>query len=895
MSPAEKKLFIRQADVYAAYLAYTDEQIGRVIDAVEEMGKLDNTLIIYISGDNGASVEGTLNGSPNEVLFFNQKELSVERQLPFIPKWGSDETYPHMAAGWAWAFDTPYKWTKQVASHFGGTRQGMCISWPRGIKKDVHGGIRDQFHHLIDIVPTILQVVGVEAPKVVDGIAQKDMDGVSMAYTFSAQGATTPSHRKTQYFEEQGLHGIYHEGWYACTTPIRAPWSVQLNPREIKLNPAFAYTWELYNLDNDWTQANNLLACEPENKEVKAKLEEKLKQLQRIFMQEANKYQVLPLDANTPKLLMNTARPTLTGDRTEFVYTRRLTGVPLAACSPNVLASSFTITAAFEIREHDRGEGVLAAQGGRFAGWSLFLLHGKPVFTFNRYGLTWVRWVGNETIGPGDHTIVFDFQLDRTGFRGTGTLTVDGKEPVIKDMAPTIPTTLQWDESFDIGSDIVTSVCPQDYTSPFEFTGAIRKIKIELSEQDDRQPVTYRQLMQDTLIEADYWTSQPCILAVGLGFTRINGTVGVALPQQELAIAAVRRNGGAWNTIHAAVAPDDVPLRAYTSAISPLGMRQAFGVAAPNTDGTPMELSWPVLPSTVQPEDILVTLNNGEKKHPVSISVMPNFEYNERTTLVMNGDCFGNRLDPKTPGAIYPVKFEIVDDGTPMKLVGPGGRIVSAVGLSFETGQPLTAYGEGNGPRLCAAKLTRIADGLRGEGGPSSLGGNFLPNDGVRLYGRDAQFRLRLLTTGGFSPDGVRSLYPDEFENFFRLKVLVDDEPGEVIWIEKSGRLVRIGRHGTIEVVGLADLGQRRERYDDTYLEDHDNQIDIILKGDEAAMRRIVAVHHPAKMNYRFYNPGGPGNDPFPEVTYSAAGPKWLQPVTIAIDDPMQVTYRRKR
>ena len=287
-------------------------------------------------------------------------------------------------------------------------------------------------------------------------------------------------------------------------------------------------------------------------------------------------------------------------------------------------------------------------------------------------------------------------------------------------------------------------------------------------------PPTYRALMQDVLLEADYWENEPRIMAVGLGFTDINGTPGVSLPL-GMAELAVFFNGGSWNTIYADVDPEDVPLRAYTSAVSPIGMALGFGVPSFYGDGTPMELSWPVLPSTVHPEDILITLNTGEQVQPVNISIMPNFEYNERSTLVMNGD-FGNRLDPGQTGAVYPVLFEIVDDGTPMMLLGPGGRIESAVGLSYGDGAtPLTAYGDGNGPRLCAAKLTRMEDGMLGEGGPTFFSGS-LPNDGVALYGKDAQYRLRMLTTGGFSPDGVRSLYPTEYASFFRIKVGMSPE-----------------------------------------------------------------------------------------------------------------------
>ena len=263
LSDDEKKMFIRQANVYAAYLAYTDHEIGRVIQAVEDMGKLDNTLIIYISGDNGASAEGTLLGTPNEIASFNGADVPVADQLKnFYDVWGSAETFPHFAVPWAWALDTPFKWTKQVASHFGGTRQGMAISWPGHIKE--LGGIRPQFHHVIDIVPTLLEATGIRAPEVVDGIKQKPIEGVSMAYTFDAAGANKPSTHKTQYFEMAGVHAIYHDGWVAATTPVRPPWELG---GAAMTDPATGFKWELYNISKDWTQNNDLAASNPEETE----------------------------------------------------------------------------------------------------------------------------------------------------------------------------------------------------------------------------------------------------------------------------------------------------------------------------------------------------------------------------------------------------------------------------------------------------------------------------------------------------------------------------------------------------------------------------------------------------------------------------------------------------
>jgi arylsulfatase len=247
------------------------------------MGKLDNTLIIYISGDNGTSAEGTLEGTPNQMTAYNGiLDLPEAELMLYYDSWGSDKTYPHMSVAWSWAFDTPFKWTKQVASHFGGTRQGLAISWPGHIK-DV-GGIRHQFHHMIDIVPTILEATGIKAPEMVDGIKQKPIEGVSMAYTFDAANANAPSTRKTQYFEMIANRGIYHEGWYANTVPPVPPWVLNA-----KMPPIADYKWELYNLNEDFSQADDLAAKNPA----------KLKELQDLFMKEAEKYHVLPIDDRT--------------------------------------------------------------------------------------------------------------------------------------------------------------------------------------------------------------------------------------------------------------------------------------------------------------------------------------------------------------------------------------------------------------------------------------------------------------------------------------------------------------------------------------------------------------------------------------------------------------------
>lgn len=477
-TPDERKLFLRQVDVFAAYVAYTDHEIGRVIQAVEDMGKLDNTLVIYINinGDNGTSSEGTLNGTPNEVAFFNGVNVPVEAQLKyFYDAWGSDKTYNHMAVPWAWAFDTPFAWTKQIASHLGGVRQGMCVAWPGHIK-DL-GGIRHQFHHVIDVVPTILEVCGIRAPEFVDGIKQAPIEGVSFAYTFDKSNADQPSTHRKQYFEMFGDHAIYHEGWLASTKVIRPPWEAfgAANP-----DPVHNVTWELYDLTKDWTQSDD----------VAAKYPEKVKELKELFLQEARKYQVLPLDASVAARIV-APRPNITAGRTEFVYTRPQVGIPQGD-SPFILNSSYTITAEVDVPAGG-AEGMLLTSGGRFAGYGFYLLKGKPVFLWNLVDLKRIRWEAPDALSPGKHTVAFDFQYDGLGVgtlalnnmsglgrSGTGALKVDGAVVDSKKMEHTLPMILQWDESFDVGSDTLTGVNDADYQPPFAFTGKLQKLTINI-------------------------------------------------------------------------------------------------------------------------------------------------------------------------------------------------------------------------------------------------------------------------------------------------------------------------------------------------------------------------------------------------------------------------------
>ena len=473
LSFVQKKLYIRQAEVFAAYAAYTDYEIGRVIQEVQDQGKLDNTLTIYICGDNGTSPEGTLEGTYNTLTAYNGiLTLPEPLQLLHYEDWGSDKTYPHMAVGWTWAFDTPFKWTKQVASHFGGTRQGMAISWPGHIT-DV-GGIRTQFHHVIDIVPTLLEATGIKAPELVNGIPQKPIEGVSLAYTFGKANADAPSKHETQYFEMVGNRAIYHDGWVAATTPPVAPWMLGATM------PALSdYHWELYNIAKDYSENNDLASQQPD----------KLKEMQALFLTEAGKYQVFPLD-NSGFVRVLAPKPSATAGKTEFTYTGVNAGIPFSS-APSILDKDYTITAEITVPKGG-AEGMIVTLGGRFGGYGMFLQKGKPVFAYNLLDMERFRWEGGvggrvgadlfgRALAPGKHTLVFDFKYDGPGpgKGGTGVFTVDGKEMAKKTIAHTVPLMMTIDETFDVGLDTGTGV-DDSYKLPFKFTGTIDKLTFKL-------------------------------------------------------------------------------------------------------------------------------------------------------------------------------------------------------------------------------------------------------------------------------------------------------------------------------------------------------------------------------------------------------------------------------
>ena len=476
LSADEKKLFIRQVEVFAAYAAYSDYEIGRVVQHFQDLGKLDNTLIIYINGDNGTSAEGGPLGTPNEVAFFNGlNKLPAEVQLKFYDVWGTDLTYNHMSAGWSWAFDTPFSWFKQNASALGGINQNMVVSWPARIKDK--GALRQQFVHVIDVVPTILEVAGIKAPEVVDGIKQKPIEGTSFAYTFDAGNFNAPERHKRQYFEMMGQWALYDDGWFLSTKVNRAPWDAfgPANP-----DPLNKQVLQLYNLKTDFSQTEDLAARYPE----------KVKAMKAAFIAEAKKYQVFPMDASVAARIV-APRPNITAGRSEFVYTRPMVGLPQGD-SPLLLNTSYTVSADIEVPAGG-AEGMILTSGGRFGGYGFYLLKGRPVWLWNLVDLERLKWEGTEALAPGRHTIEFDFRYEGLGAGtlafndfsgvgrpGTGTLKVDGKVVATKAMPRTLPMILQWDESFDIGSDTLTGVNDADYKPPFAFTGKLNKLTLKL-------------------------------------------------------------------------------------------------------------------------------------------------------------------------------------------------------------------------------------------------------------------------------------------------------------------------------------------------------------------------------------------------------------------------------
>jgi arylsulfatase A-like enzyme len=462
LSADEKKLFARQMEVFAGFGEYADTEIGRLIAAIKATGQLDNTLIFYIVGDNGASAEGGMSGLFNEMTYFNGVRETVHDVLKHYDELGGPTTYPHYAAGWAVAGDTPFEWTKQVASSYGGTRNGMVIHWPKGIA--AKNEVRSQWHHVIDIAPTILDAAGLPEPKSVNGTPQTPIEGVSMVYTFA--NAKAPSTHTTQYFEIFGNRAIYNDGWLAGTVH-RAAW--ELKPRATLENDK----WELYDTRSDFSLANDLAAKDPD----------KLKEMQDLFLKEAVKYSVLPIDDRTLERL-NAAmvgRPDLLAGRTSLTVHEGMTGM-----SENVFINiknrSHTITADVDIPKGG-ANGVILAQAGRFGGWSFYLKDGKPTYTYNWLGLQRYTLAAKQKLPAGKATIRFEFAYDGGGVGrgGTGTLFVNGKSVATARIEHTQCCGFSADEGADVGADEGTPVT-EAYKVPFKFTGKIAQVTIELKE-----------------------------------------------------------------------------------------------------------------------------------------------------------------------------------------------------------------------------------------------------------------------------------------------------------------------------------------------------------------------------------------------------------------------------
>lgn len=461
LNPKEKELYARMMEVYAGALSHMDHQINRILDAVEETGEMDNTLVIYLMGDNGASAEGSPDGLLNEMTFFNNIQVPFDDTYDRMDELGGPNTFGHFPSAWAHAMDTPFQWTKQIASHFGGTRNGLAISWPQRIT--AKGQIRSQFHHVIDIVPTILEATGLPAPASINGVAQKPIEGVSMAYSFDDAQAT--SRRDTQYFEMLSNRAIYSDGWVACTTPPDAPWlSVT---RELDVINDFE--WELYNIAEDFSQSNNLAA----------KMPGKLRELQLLFYGEARKYNALPIDNSKVPRLDVSMRPSLTLGRDTFTYFDGMKRIP-EGTAPDFKNKSHSISVDVQVGEGSN-DGMLVTQGGRFGGWGLYVLDGKPQYVYNVCNLERYRIASDQKLTPGKHTIRYEFEYEGggPGKGGTGTLFVDDEQVASGKIVRTMGFRISLDETFDVGSDAGEPVS-EDYRVPFDFKGRLDKVVVKV-------------------------------------------------------------------------------------------------------------------------------------------------------------------------------------------------------------------------------------------------------------------------------------------------------------------------------------------------------------------------------------------------------------------------------
>ncbi|MEK2690112.1 arylsulfatase [Bdellovibrio sp. GT3] len=469
----QQRLYSRMMEVFAAYGAHCDHEMGKIIDAVKQLPDADNTMIIYILGDNGSSAEGGLEGSLNENVFFNGLSEKWEDNLKAIDELGGPKHFNHFPSSWAHAMNTPFQWTKQVASHFGGTRNPMVISWPEKIKDK--GGLRNQFLHVIDIAPTIYEACGITPPALLNGIQQKPIEGISFAFTF--EDAKAESKRKTQYFELAVNRGLYHNGWMA-SSPSFVPWEANRNEKDF--NPDKA-KWELYNITEDFSQANDLSQKHPE----------KLRELQDLWWVEAAKYQVLPLDWRGTVRLSDElmGRPSLTQGRTKIEYFEGMVGLPDSS-APSILNKSWVISAAVDLPD-ENANGMIITHGGNGGGYGLYLRNGKPSFVYNFLSLERPTFTSKKSLPKGKSVLTVEFTYDGGGLGKGGKLKMscNGESLVEGRLEKTIPLKMSIIEGLDVGMD---SGSPIDFTYelPFKFTGKIEKVTIELKPEAATQKKT---------------------------------------------------------------------------------------------------------------------------------------------------------------------------------------------------------------------------------------------------------------------------------------------------------------------------------------------------------------------------------------------------------------------
>lgn len=465
----ERRLFLRQAENFADFLEHTDHEVGRLVQSLEEMGRLENTLFVYILGDNGSSAEGSIRGTISELAAMQGIEPSIESSLSRIDEWGLPGTSPHFAVGWAWAGDTPFQWVKQVASHFGGTRNGMIVQWPAWIA-DV-GAKRFQFHHVIDVVPTILDVIGIAEPAIVNGVTQKPIEGVSMAYTFDRENADAPSTRTTQYFEMIGNRGIYHEGWMASCRHGRLPWVT-------KGTADFAADrWELYDIEDDFSQSEDLAARHPD----------KLQELRERFLIEAGRHDVFPLDDRFAERMDATLRPSYFAGRTEVTLFRELGNLPEGS-APKTSNVDHAIEIVAEIPA-DGAEGVLVCLGGDTAGWTLFVEGDRLRYHYNWFTIERYDVISGSPLPRGRVALRMEFECEKPETRGGPAIVrlfQNGHRVGQGRIGKQVPGRFGY-ESLDVGEDTRSPVHP-GYRDrlPFRFTGRLERVELLLGEGAER-------------------------------------------------------------------------------------------------------------------------------------------------------------------------------------------------------------------------------------------------------------------------------------------------------------------------------------------------------------------------------------------------------------------------